>query len=73
MLKSRRLSQGWGGGGCAPPEPSPRSAPACIHVQYRYIVPDIQLYVAWTFVYREFFTIFGQCINVLNYKAVYVA
>ena len=24
----------------------------------------------WTYLHREFFTIFGQCINVLNYKYV---
>ena len=26
-----------------------------------------------TYVHREFFTIFGQCINVLNYKYYYMA
>ena len=25
----------------------------------------------WTYVHREFFTIFGQCINVLNYNIDY--
>ena len=41
---------------------------SCQHAKiylYRWI------YVMWTYVHREFFTIFGQCINVLNYKIYY--
>ena len=26
----------------------------------------------WTYVHREFLTIFGQCINVLNYNVIYL-
>ena len=42
---------------------------SCQHAKiyiYRWI------YVMWTYLHREFLTIFGQCINVLNYKYIHV-
>ena len=36
--------------------------------QYATIYIHRWIYVMWTYGHREFLTIFGQCINVLNYN-----
>ena len=45
----------------------------CILCQNATIYIYRWIYVMWTYVHREFFfTIFGQCINELNYKVCYL-